>query len=708
MADEPITIRRISIENFRGFRSEQTLDLAASATIVSGSNGKGKTSFFDAVQWLLLGSLARLATLATRRSGDYIVNRFADPGDVAKVSAELELNGHTVMLTRAGDHREAPLQWSAGDQELRGTQAEDALCKALLADPEMSLEGTVLTSGLLQQDVVRAVLEDEPKNRYRHMSALLGLREIAGFEDAAKRAADEQGKGAKRARDEHAAAEQKLRSGEADLARLEQRLADEPEIARARADLGSRLAVGAPAFQFAELPSQAADAVFLSQLARRVRGTANELLAEDSRLRDAEVDRPDVTEKQLAEVIARHDKAEEASSEAHQAVEEARETHRRAEVRAGELAELASRAIPMLGDRCPVCRQTIDAQDVERHLRELIEAEGEDLPALATATAEAEQQLAAQEEALKALRAERAELDSLVREAAAGRTARRSWHQDCEQFASEIPSLRPDAARAIRDGSTEALAELRDSAEELSLLADELAALLGTAGLSEVVERQRVVVEARREAVTALSEQAARASQQAEETKTLAGAATRAIAAVTRDRFASLQPLVDNIFARLAPHPAFTSLGFEMTVSYRSGVADPFVKDPESGVTGDPLLVFSSSQANVAALTYFLALNWAAGTKALPFLLLDDPLQSMDDVNALGFSDLCRHVRSGRQLVVSTHEARLASLLERKLTPRSPEGRTRVLRFVGWDRSGPTIEQTDIEPESVGYLLHAA
>ena len=142
-----------------------------------------------------------------------------------------------------------------------------------------------------------------------------------------------------------------------------------------------------------------------------------------------------------------------------------------------------------------------------------------------------------------------------------------------------------------------------------------------------------------------------------------------------------------------------------MGVSYRSGVADPFVKDPESGVTGDPLLVFSSSQANVAALTYFLALSWAADAKGVPFLLLDDPLQSMDDVNALGFSDLCRHVRRRRQLIVSTHEQRLASLLERKLTPRSSKQRSRVLQFTGWDREGPTIEQADVEPESVGYLV---
>jgi hypothetical protein len=252
------------------------------------------------------------------------------------------------------------------------------------------------------------------------------------------------------------------------------------------------------------------------------------------------------------------------------------------------------------------------------------------------------------------------------------------------------------------------IAQLRVSADRLMSIAEQLASLLGTSGLAEEVQRVREQVDGQVLLVRDLAEEAGRASNAAAGAKTLATGATHAIAGVTKTRFESLQPLVDDIFARLAPHPAFTTLGFEMSVAYRRGIADPFVKDPESGVSADPLLVFSSSQANVAALTYFLALSWAPTTKALPFLPLDDPLQSMDDVNALGFSDLCRHVRRRRQLVVSTHENRLASLLERKLAPRTPGARTRVLRFTGWDRSGPTIEQEDVELEPASYLLKAS
>jgi hypothetical protein len=117
------------------------------------------------------------------------------------------------------------------------------------------------------------------------------------------------------------------------------------------------------------------------------------------------------------------------------------------------------------------------------------------------------------------------------------------------------------------------------------------------------------------------------------------------------------------------------------------------VRDVVENLLADPLVIFSTSQANIAALAYFLAMGWTTGERSMPFVLLDDPLQSMDDVNVLGFADLCRHVRATRQLLISTHERRLSGLLERKLAPRGDAGDTVVLEFVGWDRSGPTVER---------------
>jgi hypothetical protein len=86
-----------------------------------------------------------------------------------------------------------------------------------------------------------------------------------------------------------------------------------------------------------------------------------------------------------------------------------------------------------------------------------------------------------------------------------------------------------------------------------------------------------------------------------------------------------LAPLVGDIFSRLDPHPVFKTLDFALGVYYERGVASPVVGTPSLGVEADPLIVFSSSQVNVAALSYFLALGWAAGADAMPFVLLDDP-----------------------------------------------------------------------------------
>jgi predicted ATP-dependent endonuclease of OLD family len=61
MQGEQARFHRIEIADFRGFRRSQRLELDASAIVVVGPNGTGKTSFFDALQWLLLGDLPRFA-----------------------------------------------------------------------------------------------------------------------------------------------------------------------------------------------------------------------------------------------------------------------------------------------------------------------------------------------------------------------------------------------------------------------------------------------------------------------------------------------------------------------------------------------------------------------------------------------------------------------------------------------------------------------
>jgi energy-coupling factor transporter ATP-binding protein EcfA2 len=90
--------------------------------------------------------------------------------------------------------------------------------------------------------------------------------------------------------------------------------------------------------------------------------------------------------------------------------------------------------------------------------------------------------------------------------------------------------------------------------------------------------------------------------------------------------------------------------------------------DPAGQFNTDlPATVLSSSQLNGFAVSTFLALNLGVARVPLETVMLDDPLQSLDDVNLLGLVDLMRRLTDRRQVVVTTHDSRYGDLLERKL-----------------------------------------
>src|SRR3954467_6402321 len=85
---EPVFFEWLEIEAFRGFAEPRRLDLNASVVILAGPNGTGKTSFFDAIQWLLIGTLERLEPWRVRRNAEHVVNQYkAAVGEPAHVTA---------------------------------------------------------------------------------------------------------------------------------------------------------------------------------------------------------------------------------------------------------------------------------------------------------------------------------------------------------------------------------------------------------------------------------------------------------------------------------------------------------------------------------------------------------------------------------------------------------------------------------------------
>jgi len=87
-----------------------------------------------------------------------------------------------------------------------------------------------------------------------------------------------------------------------------------------------------------------------------------------------------------------------------------------------------------------------------------------------------------------------------------------------------------------------------------------------------------------------------------------------------------------------------------------------FKDTPESN--HDVIFSMSSGQLSSLVIAFTMALNHKYAKNKL--LLIDDPVQTMDEINVAGFIDLLRHQFNDRQIFISTHEDHTSSYFRYK------------------------------------------
>jgi len=153
----------------------------------------------------------------------------------------------------------------------------------------------------------------------------------------------------------------------------------------------------------------------------------------------------------------------------------------------------------------------------------------------------------------------------------------------------------------------------------------------------------------------------------------------------------SLNALWSDLFVRLAPSESYVP-AFRLPTSGRTINAELDTVDEDGARAGSPGAMLSAGNLNTAAVTLFLALHLAV-EPVLPWLILDDPVQSMDEMHIAQFAALLRTLSTqhGRQIVIAVHERPLYEYLALELSPsrpgdqlvtieleRSPNGATRA------------------------------
>lgn len=719
-ATEPIVFYSLKIENFRGFYSSQEIPLDASSVILSGPNGQGKTSLFDGIQWLILGRIPRLEELRYKKNEDYIVNIYAAKrGLLASVQARVldSVSGEIVVARRTGNHEHNLLEFEANGTKTVGEKAQDRLREALgVSSVEKdAFQADFLSTALLEQDLVRAFLSISTSGeRYELLSRILGISIVNEFVEKLSETESAYADRVKKAETGLDQVKQALSSARQQLKEATNRIESSPALAETVDRLKQGLArTGFEFLASSDLTQRKGE--FLQRDIRQVRQNLMRLeeLADSATLHWGK--KPSSASKQLQEsasqITGELDSQRSTLEKDVLLEKEAKERFEAARLRADNIRQIASLAINLLTDRCPVCDQKIDKHLVKTHLESLV-AEQPGLLDAQSSYEKAHKTCEARSKRILELEAKHRKISVDIQEV-------ENWEKRLTSIVGEFENIGNKLANLSFPSpvpNAEALGNwliilkewVQDRSEKARLieeLVEQLVAAQSVVDEKKQYERIQSNIKKLEQQYKDKDNELAEAKKDRFNRKKLCEGSRKAAAKVVQDAFLELRPVVQDLFSRLAPHPTFNLLSLSHDVYYKKGSTVPYAEDEQTKLIINPATGFSSAQANVAALCYFVALAFASSEADFGFILLDDALQSMDDVNVLGFADLCRFIRREKQLVISTHEDRLGNLLTRKLTPRDEPMRTLRLHFSAWDRSGPFVEKEYISAAHTEPIL---
>lgn len=705
---------RLSIAGFRGFPRAVEFDLDADAVILTGVNGSGKTSFFDALLWLFSGTVPRLGS-----EPETLVNRYSLTGEARAEAVIRAVDGKEYQVARRFDGEVHLSVREVGGSTATGRAAESLLLDLMwpdaksATDPWDTLTRALTRATYLQQDLVRDFVEaDVEQDRFATVGELVGMGRVAELQ----RQVESSRLGWSRATNSLV---KELEPLQAQLNALQERLVrlgGDAEVIGVgdSSDRWLRAAVE-------QLPGSSIDRdhpVSATDMDRTLRELQLEEQREYMRL-DAlrrlneHLARPVApvpdTDPLMRAIELNEIHVREAASRLELARRVAANDRRRVvgvQERSANLRSLAELALRLIdGPTCPVCGQVHDSAATRGRLEELLTSSD----ARESLDEGIQQEVLSAAEAAEA--AERSYADSVEHMRAARRVveARRSWEVEAVALSSasglSFDSLDESAVEQAIDAAEVRLTDLRNlraRGERLSLQSArtaevaqrlELEKQIGSL-VAQIASQQRVIVERQRVGEVASA---------------LLAALREASSDVVATELERIEPLLQRMYSTVDPHPSFRAVSFlTRTVRGRGRLWTRIGDDTANVVIDEPSRVLSSSQLNVLAVATFLSLNLGARSLPLQVIALDDPLQSLDTVNLLGLADLLRRVRVFRQVIVSTHDQKLAALLERKLRPVLPHERTCRIDLQGWTPQGPSIHQREVRADVTPLRLVAS
>jgi chromosome segregation protein len=678
-------LRFVELCGFRGFREKARIEFGAGFTVITGRNGVGKSTVCDAIEFALTGTIDKYSVKKAAQESltDYLWWRGDGLANDYYVTASFsDANGQEFSVTRSRKS-------GASKSE---DQIEAALCNAIR--PEDPIRQLCKTSIIRDEWIAALSLDLSETDRFDLVRAALGPTQSADFAARAKAVL--------KAVDADFASKQnaynhlrfQLTSTITQLSEAKEMVARAGDVAAAIRVLTE--ATAATSADLAQLLSATRSYIserrqWLSSLGRLVAEGRELSAARNSSSTSLSQEAVDASRSRLEAAESARDEAGRAFAEAINALKKKEDANSLATSLA-HLIESGER-LGRHDDHCPLCAASRSAQEFSAGLslaRRRMET-------LTVGISEARQRAAAAKQSLDLATSSFNEIQSthtrLLSEQSRSLGREQMYATALEtQGIDPNLALDPEGIDKIQSAERDRLVEI-----ERALITVEVSQ--ASSRVSSLEER---VLALRRSA-----ESAAIQVENAEKGLATARAIERGVRSISGEiideRLAQISPLLNELYQRLRPHVDWRSIEY----SIRGDVQRFLSLKVGEGL--NPQFVFSSGQRRAAGLAFLLSVHLARAWTPWRTLVLDDPVQHIDDFRALHLVEVLAALRlEDRQIICAVEDSALADLLCRRLQ-NSAEARGRRYEFdTSADGSAIVAEEKDVPPMPTGVLRATA
>ena len=214
---------------------------------------------------------------------------------------------------------------------------------------------------------------------------------------------------------------------------------------------------------------------------------------------------------------------------------------------------------------------------------------------------------------------------------------------------------------------------------------------LDTSSFEQVLQRVKAGNKGAREQLERTEVRLGRARLAENRANEVHKAVRRAVAETLDQRLDRVLPLMSELYKRLRPHPAWNDIEYSVRGDVRR-----FLRLQVGGDV-NPQFVFSSGQRRATGLAFLLSINLSIAWSRWRSILLDDPVQHVDDFRTVHLAEVLAHLcHSDRQIVCAVEDSALAELMCRRLTTSNQAAGKRVTLGNELDGSLSVTKERDI------------